>query len=112
MIKLSQLIFENCSNRVNLTKLVTVVHKLHEELGEDKCKQVMDILKELTELTVDMNSKPYKTTEKSLMEWSMVEAILKQKLMELQEQILKLSENNAEVNFLPALGIVSELINN
>lgn len=110
MIRLKNLMFENLENRVNLTKLQTVLEKLYEQLSESDMKSVQEVFLELSEMVSQLNTSRYIRTEQGLVEWSIAAAAFRQKVAELQEQVLKLSEKQTEVNFSTTLSVLEELL--
>ena len=110
MIRLKNLMFENLENRVNLTKLQTVLEKLYEQLSDSEKKTIHEVFLEMVMMVNNLNSSRYVRTEQGLVEWSVAAASFRQKVSELQEHIFKLSEEKADINCSTTLSVLEELL--
>jgi biotin-(acetyl-CoA carboxylase) ligase len=110
MIRMKDILLENIKeNRVSLVKLQTILEKIVPELTDTQAKGLMEIFSELTMFSSAMNSLPYTVKEYKLNEWQLVVASFNAKLLEMKQEVTKLSEND-KINCNSLMKAIDELL--
>ena len=107
---LKNLIRENMERRINLMKVSTVMEKVLSELSKEQSKKLTELFTQISELASQLNMTPY--TKFNLFEWQLSLAVLKAKLYELKEDVVKLADKESKVNLLPLIRAIEEVCNN
>jgi hypothetical protein len=112
MISLKTLILENAENRVNMMRVQTIMEKVYPMLTETQTKALMQLCTEIHMMVAQLNTKPYLRTEASMMEWKLLLAATQMKLNELKSEVLTIAESKEELNLVPLIKALDEVLIN
>lgn len=112
MISLKSLILENAENRINMMRVQTIMEKVYPLLSEADSKDLMQLCAEVHMMVAHLNTKPYIRTEESMMEWKLLLAATTMKLNELKSKVITISESRTELNLVPLMKALDEVLTN
>jgi hypothetical protein len=112
MIKLQHLLLESAAklNRVNLMKINTLLEKIMPSLNKNQSKKITELFTEISMLATQMNALPY--TQFNADAWHFIIFGANAKLVELKEEVVKISNSKADINCAPLLVALDEAIIN
>jgi hypothetical protein len=110
MIKLNQLLNEHfvAQNRVSMMRINTILEKVLPELAKTDAKKVTKLFDDFNILVTEMNSKPY--TKFNIDEWVGMVIVANEKLEEIRKHVVKISEKKTDVDFIPLIKALNEVL--
>jgi hypothetical protein len=110
MIKLNDLLNEHyvTQNRINMMRINTILEKLLPEISKADAKKVTKLFDEFNLLVTEMNSKPY--TKFNIDEWVGIVLIANEKLDEIRNNMIEISKKKKNIDFVPLIKALNEVL--
>ncbi len=110
MIRLQDIIAESFvpENRISLAKVSVIMEKMMAELTEAEVKALVELYAQLSVMVTELNMTPY--TKFNVEGWSIALLATKEKIRELKEEALKISEAKDSVDCSTLIKALDEVI--
>lgn len=112
MIKLHDLLNEHfiAQNRVNMMRVNTILEKMLPEMQKRESNKLLKLLEDFDVLVTEMNNKPY--TKFNVDEWVGLVLVANEKLEEVRNHVVKISEKKGKdtFDFYPLIKALNEVL--